>query len=254
MTTTVYASSNGASANNGGAETATLTVTSLLASTRVINLAQASDQPGPYSFTEDNGTTSWMGGKTPPASAQLITRTSIITLHPVSTLVTNGLQGISAATTGSYLTLTPTETLTHTYTKVLTQYASSVALSSRGYPRFGSAGWNASIATFLTLRTVTSGGTVIKPSIQESASTNITSYAATAYITPTAYGYPPRQVGPRQVGAIIEATIDGVAVSWTNNFDGNNPTTSEKGSALVPVTATPPAFAGTTSCMFPAMS
>ena len=36
-----------------------------------------------------------------------------------------------------------------------------------------------------------------------------------------------RQLKPRQVGAIVVATIDGHAVTWTNEFDGETPSTSE---------------------------
>ena len=36
-----------------------------------------------------------------------------------------------------------------------------------------------------------------------------------------------RQLKPRQVGVIVVDTIDGHIVSWTNEFDGLTPSTSE---------------------------
>ena len=46
---------------------------------------------------------------------------------------------------------------------------------------------------------------------------------------------------------MIEATIDGFAVSWTNSYDGNDPTVSDTGIVFVPATATAPKFFGSAS-------
>jgi len=256
ITKTVFTTSHGSSGNYAGAGTAdlsTLTVTSLHASTQVINLMPASDKPGPYSFTEDNGTTSWMGGQTPPASAQLITSTSTITLHPVSTIVPDASQGTSDITATPHLTLSATETVTHTITETLTHFIPTVPASTR-YPGYGSAGWNASLTTFLKHTTAATGSRAFKPSGQEPASKNLTSYHTAAVVTPTAYGKSPRHIKARQVGGIVVATIDGVAVSWTNGFDGSSPTISYTGPAFVPVTATAPTFTGNAGYKFPTLT
>jgi len=256
ITKTVFTTSHGSSGNYAGAGTAdlsTLTVTSLHASTQVINLMPASDKPGPYSFTEDNGTTSWMGGQTPPASAQLITSTSTITLHPVSTIVPDASQGTSDITATPHLTLSATETVTHTITETLTHFIPTVPASTR-YPGYGSAGWNASLTTFLKHTAAATGSRTFKPSGQEPASKNLTSYHTAAVVTPTAYGKSPRHIKARQVGGIVVATIDGVAVSWTNGFDGSSPTISYTGPAFVPVTATAPTFTGNAGYKFPTLT
>ena len=250
VTKTVYVPSQTASPVQAGSDKVASTFASLLTSTQVITLAHATGQPGPYSFTEANGTTIWLGGKTPPLSAKLVTSTSVITLHPVSTQNSGALQGGSVATTTSYLTLTPTETITQTYTKILTQHTSSVATSPKGYPPYGLAGWNTSVTLPSTLGSATAGGALIQSSVQVSVSRHSTSQNTAASIMSTAYGRSRRHLWGRQAGDFIEATIDGVLVSWVNNYNGIDLTVSEEESTLIPTTATAPAFASASSGEF----
>lgn len=71
-----------------------------------------------------------------------------------------------------------------------------------------------------------------------------------AYYPGTAYPVAPSGVGPlspgnatrhiikaRDVGEVV-ATIDGLAVSWTNNYDGTSLSTSDVSSIIAPVTTT----------------
>jgi len=258
VTETVYAVNPGSSSVEGGAETTifpTLTVTKSVASTHVIQVLQASSLPGPYSFTEDNGTTIWMGGQTPPASASLVTSTSFITLQPVSTPVS---EGASAATTTSYVTISSTRTVTHTYSKTLTESISVVpaffstsaeAYTGDGYTGYGSGGWNATLTTFRKLKVNPTGSGRISPSVYEpGAPVRVWSQQGGLYAPPTFSSNSKRPIKPRQVGDIVAATVDGVTVSWTNIYDGSTPTVSEAGPTFVPVTATAPPFEGVAPC------
>lgn len=59
----------------------------------------------------------------------------------------------------------------------------------------------------------------------------------------------------RQVGAIVYATINGVAVSWTNDFDGGSiPTSTLSTSSYPVVVASPYAFSLTAPEITPATS
>lgn len=248
ITETIYVASPGFPSIKGGSDTAivpTLAVTNSVASTHVIQVIKATSPPGPYSFTEDNGTTSWMGGQTPPASASLVTSTLFITLQPVSTSVS---EATSAATTTSYVTISSTQTVTDTYTKTLIESLSIVPASTNthtghGYTGFGSAGWNATLTTFLKLKVIPTGSGRANPSVYEPGASVISwpqhGGLNASLISSTKSTSP---IEPRQVGDIIIATIDDVAVSWTNSYDGSTPRVSEAGPTFVPVTATAPPF------------
>lgn len=247
ITETLYVTSPGFPSTKGGADTAvvpTLAVTNSVASTHIIQVIKATAPPGPYSFTEDNGTTSWMGGQTPPASASLVTSTLFITLQPVST---PGSEGTSATTT-SYVTISSTQTVTDTYTKSLIESlsvvpASTKAYTGHGYTGLGSAGWNATLTTFLKLKVVPTWSGRANPSVYEpGAAVHSLSQQGGLNPSPTSSIKSTRLIKPRQVGDIIVATIEDVAASWTNSYDGSTPKLSEAGPTFVPVTATAPPF------------
>lgn len=244
ITETVYAAGPGSTSIEGGVDTA---VTNSVASTHVIQVIKATSHPGPYSFTEDNGTTSWMGGRTPPASASLVTSTSFITLQPDSSPVS---EGASAGASTSYVTISSTQTVTHTHTRTLVESLSVVPASTtahigHGYTGFGSAGWNATSTTVLTLKVIPTGSGRASPSVyRPGASEDSWSQQGGLDGSPISSIKSPRPIQPRRVEDIIVATIDNVGVSWTNNYDGSPPSTSEAGPTFVPVTATAPTFGG----------
>ena len=192
-----------------------------------------------------------MGGKTPPASAHLISRTSTITLQPVSTPASNFTGGVSAVTTTSYFTLTPTQTVTQTLIEPSKHLNSRASGFSKVYSGYGSAGWNTSLTTSLTYKTATVGTSLVKPSVRESASNSVSLPNATVTVEPISYGGSLRRMEVRQVGQIIEATIDGVAVSWTNNFDGSPQSSSIVGSTFPQITATTSSIQDATFCKLP---
>ncbi|KAL8669170.1 MAG: hypothetical protein Q9168_006232 [Polycauliona sp. 1 TL-2023] len=183
--------------------TATLSSTSFLTSTKFIiassQSASQSAQPssalnGPYSFAEENGSTIWLGGKTPTSGAALITNTLVVTLQPqpsstetVSFTTSSGTILTSAdQTTTSWTTLSSTSFSTHYLTNVVPISKSSA------YP--GNNGWNATLTALQSLP----------------ASPLVTASPSDAL----------KRVHPRQVGALVTATINGVVVTWTNLVSG----------------------------------
>lgn len=243
VTETIYAASPVSPSIEGGADTTihpTLTVTNSVASTQVIQIVQAPSLPGPYSFTVDNETTIWMGGQTPPASVSLVTSTSYITLQPVSTPVSEDASGTTHKST---------RTVTHTYTKTLTESNSLVQAFAKVYTGYGSAGWNRSMTTFLKLKVMSTEASIAAPSVyQADIPVAVSAHQEGLIAWPTSFTNSTRLIRPRQVGDVIVATIDDLAVSWTNSYGGSTPTVSEAEPTFVPVTATAPSFGGDISC------
>lgn len=212
----------------------TTTVTTSVISTQVISVIQASspsEGQAAYSFAEDNGTITWFGA-TPPASASLITSTQVVTLQPVPTGSVSPSAEIPLVT--SYLTLSSTETITETRTE--TQTLAIFTASAGAYTGLAPKGWNSSMSTFITVKFPPIGSVTVAEKL--------------AYYPGTAYPVAPSGVGPlspgnatrhiikaRDVGEVV-ATIDGVAVSWTNNYDGTSLSTSDVSSIIAPVTTT----------------
>lgn len=187
-----------------GEPTATLSSTSYLTSTKTVTVdhdpasesAQSSSafNGGPYSFAEENGSTVWLGGKTPTSGAPLVVNTLVVTLQPqpsstetVSFTTSSGTTLTSEdQTTTSWTTLSSTSFYTHYLTNLLP------ATKVSAYP--GKSGWNATVTT---------------PPALPSA----------WHVTASASGTLKR-VHPRQVGALVTATINGVVVTWTNVWAG----------------------------------
>ena len=217
--------------------TFTTTVTTSMISTQVVSVIQASspdEGQGAYSFTEENGTTSWLGA-TPPASASLITSTQIVTLQPVPPGYIAPPMEIAPVTT-SYLTLSSTETITETRTETQTLTVSTTPASVGAYTGLAANGWNSSMLTFITVKSPAIGSVTI--------ANKLVSFPGTAYpIAPSSIvsfssGNATRHNKARDVADLVVATIDGVAVSWTNNYDGIPMSTSDTSPTIVPVTAT----------------
>ena len=245
----------------------TVTVTNSVVSTQTISVVQVTPSAGDdtYSYTVDNDTTSWFGGQTPPSTVSLVHSTAFITLEPEISPVSTVSQGQSATST-EYMTLhstiieanpsppvselasaqttscsdqfTTTTTTDATVTETLKYRLSA---SAGLYFSQARSGWNATLTTL-----VKSKGT-ISPSL--SANDKATSLQGTSVVEKatslqgTSYSKESRtaeverlilarngrsrQLKPRQVGGIVIDTIDGRVVSWTNEYDGQTPSTSE---------------------------
>ena len=257
----VVSQANSAIENAAAASNAvTVTVTNSVVSTQTISVVQVTHPTGDdtYSFTVDNDTTSWFNGQKPPSTISLVSSTAFITLEPEISPVSTIAQGQSATST-SYLTLlstiveanpsppavselasAQTTSCSDVFTKTTTTdvtVTETLAHSSKYRPSasaglyFGQArsGWNATMTTLLKAK-----GT-INPSL--SVAEKATSLQGTPYSKETrtaeverlilARNGRSRQIKPRQVGVIVVDTIDGHVVSWTNEFDGQTPSTSE---------------------------
>lgn len=245
-TETLYALSDGSAATvgiealaNGVAQVtsaATKTVTATMVSTQVVSVIQASSPSGGqalYSFAEENGTTTWLGA-TPPASASLITSTQVVTMQPVPPGYV--APPVEATPVTSYLTLSSTETLTETLTKTQTLTVPIASASAGAYTGLASNGWNSSMPTFITVKTPAIGSVTIEEKLAQ--------YSGTAYpvvssgVVPVPRGNTMRLNKARDIADIIVATIDGVVVSWTDNYDGTPLSTSGTSPVVAPVTTT----------------
>ena len=266
ITETVYAVSQANSASESAAATTsaavTVTVTSSIVSTQTISVVHVTSSAagdGIYSFTVDNDTTSWFGGQMPPSTASLISSTAFITLEPVVTPVS--VLTVSPSQTAystSYLTLfstvvtanpsvpvfelvaaqtTSCASLSTKTTSIDVTVTETLAHSSKYRPSasaglyFGQArkGWNATMTTLLRSQGPTNLSLSVAEkgtALQGTANPKGTSTSNSAPLPKTRNGRS-RLLKPRQVGRIVVVTIDGHVVSWTNEYDGQTPSTSE---------------------------
>ena len=256
---TIYSVSKGQAAtvgtealSNGAAQPTstfiTKTLTASVVSMQVVSVIHASslsEGQAAYSFTEDNGTTTWLGA-TPPASASLITSTQVISLEPVPPGYVAPPAGITPFT--SYLTVTPTETLTETYMATDTLAVVTASASAGAYTGLASNGWNSSMSTLITVKSPAIGSVTMAEKL---AQNSVTYAMVPSGLVPFSRGNAARQNKVRDVENIISATIDGVVVSWTDYYDGTPLSSSDTSSSVVPVTATTPQLEPQSSCKCP---
>ena len=264
-TETLYTVSQANSALESAAATTTsnavtVTVTSSVVSTQTISVVHVTPPAGDgiYSFTVDNDTTSWFGGQTPPSTASLISSTAFVTLQPVLTPVSvSTVSPSQSADSTSYLTLsstivtanpsppvlelvaaqttsysdlsTKTTSIDVTVTETSAHYSKYKASASAGL-YFGQArnGWNATMTTLFKPK----GPTNLSLNVAERGTLQGTSHpketcTSISVRLPKARNGRSRLLKPRQVGGIVIDTIDGHVVSWTNEFDGQTPSTSK---------------------------
>ena len=216
---------------------------------------------GLYYFSVDNGTTTWLGGATPPPAQSYVVQTSTFVLQPVQsvspdlfttkqihttststttievtsflTVLTEAitLPSISSADSTSTTTVEVTSFSTVFLTETLTDSTPSAttAPTASGFASIGagSYGWN---ATTLHYGKSTEGWSgTIGYSIYATAASSVRApqpsrpYPETALISPR---HPANRKNARQVGAIVTATIDGVVVTWTNVWAGVEPSST----------------------------
>lgn len=215
--------------------TTTESSTSFLTSTLVVNANSAavplpaqSDSAGYYYYTEDNGTTTWLAGKTPTSGAVYVTNTVVVTVQPQP--VTRETSTIFAAsqttpslqdgTSTSTVTLSSTDFYTHYLTEALTlQSASPSVPSTRLPPYIASNGWNATLSGVHRVK-----GSASAPALAGAASGSNPTSPRSGIVATTA-SRPFKRHHPRQIGAVVSATINGVVVSWVNSY-GGEPATS----------------------------
>ena len=257
---TIYALSEGSAAtvgiealNNGAAQPTSTVITKTLTASvvsmqvvSVIHASSPSEGQAAYSFTVDNGTTTWLGA-TPPTSASLITSTQVISLEPVPPGYVASPAEVTPVT--SYLTVSSTETLTKTYMANQTLAILTASASAGAYTGLASRGWNSSMSTLITVKSPAIGSVTLAEKL---AQKSITAYPMVpSGLVPFPHGNAARQNKVRDVENIISATIDGVVVSWTDSYDGTPLSSSDTSSSVVPVTATTSQLEPQSSCKCP---
>jgi len=212
VTETVLAGSTSiSSASNEG-----VTATSSIFSTAFVTVAYAASSSigqaqGLYSFSENNGTTTWLGGKTPPASLSFVTATSYVTLQPVP----EGSSVSAASTTvNEQITRVYTVGSIITETLPLTIPTSRMPDSGKAYTGLALSGWNAT-----TLMKFSTGASSAKPLTKikdKRIALHGMSYPK-AFPSHKVTGY----LKVRGYGSTVVATMDGAAVSWANDYNGS---------------------------------
>ena len=230
----------------------TATVTKYLTYTEVFNIVEApttsaTANQGSYYFSEQNGTTIWLGDKTPPTTDALVTGTTTVLVEPIPSgpstssglmtssgvaessgvLISNGPTSAEGpADIKSFSTVFLTVLSTKQLTETLTKSTYTVPTSTRTFAGLGTSGWNSSAPTFKAVKVGPTGSGVLTQGFgQKGVSPTI------AHASQSGYSYSlsgsaasdiaPKDKAARQVGAIVVATINGVAVSWTNQYDGS---------------------------------
>lgn len=219
-----------------GTSTAFETMTNVVSLVQAPAASSSESKEGPFSFAEHSGTTIWLGGKTPPASASQSTvyLTKAITVKPIPTGVDvsdtamtppgTGTSEAAAPTTTSFTTLSLTKTTSETFTETLTEPLSILSPSARPFTSLGVYGWNATATTLLKVPAVAKGSDQIQPTTHAAVFDGpMPSLVGTGTLAAAAYatGNASDNLAERQVGAVITATIGGVVVSWTNSYDGH---------------------------------
>ena len=198
------------------------TITNLLSLMPAAASSVNADQ-GPYSFAEHDGTTTWLGGKTPPASQSIVTKTKAITVEPIPT----GTDAASAdaPTTTSYSTLSLITVTSELFTETVIESSLTPVASAKRFTGLGTDGWNSTLTTLVKVAAgAKSSGYPHLPKIthERGSVVGTSHYVRVSYATGEASG----TLAERQVGSIVTATIGGVVVSWTNGYDGSVPTST----------------------------
>ncbi|KAI4287959.1 MAG: hypothetical protein L6R35_002783 [Caloplaca aegaea] len=212
--------------------TTTLSSTSYLTRTRVVEADDAAvplpaqtnaAQGGYYYYAVDNGTTIWLGTKTPAFGATVATNTVVVTVHPqpeytgvpVADTTIQSSETLEDEASTSMTTLHSTSFHTRYLTMELTHGPTPTSRSSvRLPPYLASYGWN----TTLSIAQGTGGFLPVSASSDMFPAISPTWPASgIAASTPS---YTIKRHHPRQVGAVVSVTMNGVVVSWTNSYDG----------------------------------
>lgn len=246
------ASSGSVSANAAGVSvtsTDTMTSTAYTTLTSVISIDEPSSAPvvadqGPYSFNVNNGVTSWFGGREPPSTDSLVTSTSVVTLVPVpeSSPVSDEGSELSASDTPStsYTTSFLTTEVTLIRTETITEPMPSGVASAKIFSGLGSSGWNVTYTTLKTVKVSEGGNRAVKSDFYKTAvdGQTLLPLSGSALVLPASSPSISliKLKHARQVGAVIDATIDGVTVSWTNSYQGSSVLTSAHSGPEAPMT------------------
>ena len=199
--TSTQAGLSSAPSNPNVATTIPSTVTSFLTVTQVVSVVEPKTsehtEKGPYLFHVESGTTVWLNDKTPPGTASFVTGASTIIVQPAPTEVLGDKEQEGTTTHFSTITLTSTAVQTHVLTLL------SVTPSAKPFTGIAPYGWNSSVP--IQKHVATEGAKVFDEKVQDT----------TIATRPTKVFH---RRFKRQSEEWITATINGVVVSWVNNY------------------------------------
>ena len=206
-----------ASSKEGVSTTLTIysTYTTFVSIALPVTTSSTIDQ-GPYYFSVHDGSTVWLGGKTPPVTDSYIkTVTTTVLVEPVPSSV--------SLSSSEELSITSTKTVILTsfltkqpFTETVTETGSPAPTSLGALSGTGSYGWNSStsISREISVGTTRSG--------KFTSGAYATRAAGFISIEKPLYSEPAtvfsrrkiQKMKARQAGTFITATINGVVVSW----------------------------------------
>ena len=149
---------------------------------------------GPYLFYVASSSTAWLNGNTPPSTGSLVTAASTITVQPAPTGVTEVAIKEGTLTNFKILTLITTNVVTNVVTLV------SITPSAKPFTGLAPHGWNGSL-----------------PNVHQIA-TQIDKKIATVTTISAAPTGSSKYLIKRQHAEWITATVNGMIVSWVNNY------------------------------------
>lgn len=182
---------------------------------------------GPYYFTENDGTTVWLNGKTPPGGQSFITSSTVFTVQPIPADSFTSNEGTLLSTSYSTIFLYSVSTVYQTGS--VTKTIPTLSTLSKTLFELGSSGWNTTSALQLKEKLVASEIGLLNRIRQQTGGQNSAACQSTSKNSLPASSLSSnvtRDLKARQVGSVISATVDGVVVSWINNYDGAPPLTS----------------------------
>lgn len=197
------------------------------------NTIYAAADNGPYYFAEQDGTLVWLDNKSPPAGVSFLTSTAFVTLEPVPYSVPPSPEEDSVSTaegskiSTSYSTISLYSVSTAYQTIAVTSTIPVPAASPKVFVGLGSSGWNTSFTTTPQVdENKKAENNTLNPILRQTGvAEKIDDHpeTSTADPAPTLSANATMKVEARQVGTWVFATIDGVRVSWINNYDGTEP-------------------------------
>jgi hypothetical protein len=218
------------------------------------NAIHAATDNGPYYFAEHDGTLVWLDNKSPPAGGSFLTSTAFITLEPVPYSVPPSPEEDSVPTaegskiSTSYSTISLYSVSTAYQTIAVTSTIPVPAASPKVFVGLGSSGWNTSFTFTPKVDENKKAENTLNPILRQTGvaeKIDNRPETSTTDPAPTISANVTKKVEARQLGTWVFATIDGVPVSWINNYDGTEPSPTPPINSWIDVQNGPLAAAAT---------
>lgn len=182
---------------------------------------------GPYYFTENDGTMVWLNGKTPPEGQSFITSSTVFTVQPIPANSLTSNEGTLLST--SYSTIFLYSVSTVYQTESVTKTIPTPSTLPKTLFGLGSSGWNTTSRLQLKENFAASGTGLLNQLQQQTGSPNGAATQSTSknpLLASSQSSNATKDLEARQLGSVVTATVDGIVVSWINNYDGAPAATS----------------------------